>query len=246
MEEKIKKRKFYNLNDLAAAKKVVESKEMTVYKAAIHFKIPETTLYDAVKNKWKSNLMGKTTRLNSDEEDEIASWIFTCAKRGYPRKRSDVLQAANDMLKRKFHQKVLPITEYWLSGFLKRHPSISFRTTSKVSRASAIVSENNIRGWHREVSLYFTENDLLHIIGNHPGRIYNGDESGFQLVPDIKNKAFALRGSRYVLEIASGKEKVSVTAMFTIVADGTIIPPMMVYKNTYKMLEIARKMPRRF
>jgi hypothetical protein len=117
--------------------------------------------------------------------------------------------------------------------------------TSKVSRASAIVSENNLRGWHRGVTIYFTKEDLMNIMRNHPKRIFDIDESGFQLVPDIKNRAFALRGSRYVLEIASGKEKVSVTAMYAISAGGELIPPMMVYKNTFKMVDFARKMPRK-
>lgn len=88
--------------------------------------------------------------------------------------------------------------------------------TSKVSKASANVSENNIRGWHQKLTVYFIENNFMKILQEHPELIYNGDESGFQLVSDIRNKVLARIGSRYVLEVASGKEKVSVTAMYTI------------------------------
>lgn len=242
MSEKTKRREKYSLCDLLTAKTAVRSGEMTAYSAVKLFSIPKTTLYSNLQENTKSNKLGGRKLLSDDDEIDIVNWIISCAERGYPRTRTDVLGAAASLLRRKTGYKEAPaVGKDWYIAFRKRHPEISDRAVSVVSRASAVVSENNLRGWHREITIYFTQNDLLHILNNEPERIFNGDESGFQLVPDIKGKVLAKVGARNIFKIASGLEKV--TAMYTICADGSLIPPMMLYKNNNKMKEIAKSMP---
>lgn len=237
-----KRRVNYNLGDLETAKEAVTSGAMTSYRAAKHFCIPKATLISNLKGKIKSNKIGGRTLLNDDEENELVLWIFECAARGFPRTRNDVINAASS-LRRKVNKEAPGVGKDWYQGFRKRHQEVSNRSVSVVSRASANVSENNIRGWHQQVTEYFTEKGLMNILQDHPEFVFNGDESGFQLAPDIKGKVLAKRGARNVFQVASGLEKVSVTAMYSICADGRLVPPMMLYKNNNKMLEIARKMP---
>lgn len=70
----------------------------------------------------------------------------------------------------------------WYKCFLRRHPRTSLRTPEGVSDASSKVSETDIRGWFKEISDYFEEKDLLSVLED-PTRIYNADETSFQLCP---------------------------------------------------------------
>jgi hypothetical protein len=243
--EKIKKRVCYPLSALESAKNAVKSQSMSQYRAAKEFNVPRSTLHDKLNEKYSGGKPGKKPIFTESEEGQLSDFIVECAERGYPLTRARVLCIACEMLQIKSDGKAVQPGAKWFKGFLRRNPGIATRTAQKVSRASAVVSENNIRDWHKQIEHYFTENDLMHILENHPERLFNCDESGFQLVPE-GNKVLAKRGARNVLEVAHGQEKQSVTAMFAISAAGTLIPPLMIYKNSYKMLEIARKMPRKF
>ena len=56
------------------------------------------------------------------------------------------------------------------------------RTSEVVTAASSCVSEENIRKWFDEVQEYIRENNLEEVM-NDPFRIFNGDETGFQICP---------------------------------------------------------------
>lgn len=83
----------------------------------------------------------------------------------------------------------------------------------------------------------------MYLLNEYPGQVFNGDETAFQPEPVPSGTVLAKRGAKHVFQIASGLEKVSVTAMYSIGADGTLVPPMMLFKNNNKMLEIALNMP---
>ena len=189
MSQKINDRENYTMNDLIAAKTAVYSGEMTGYQAAKHFSIPKATIYDNLKEKFASNKLGAVTQLSFEKERKVVDWIIACAEQGFPRTRADVIAAGSLLLRRKTCKNdAANLGEKWYLKFRRRHPEISDRAVSVVSRAIAVVSENNIRGWHQKITEYFTQNDLMHIIQHHPERVFKGDESGFQLVPDIEGK----------------------------------------------------------
>ena len=56
------------------------------------------------------------------------------------------------------------------------------RTSEAVTAASSCVSEENIRKWFDEVQEYVRENNLEEVMDD-PSRIFNGDETGFQICP---------------------------------------------------------------
>ena len=51
-----------------------------------------------------------------------------------------------------------------------------------VTAASSCVSEENIRKWFDEVQVYIRANNLEEFMSD-PSRIFNGDETGFQICP---------------------------------------------------------------
>jgi hypothetical protein len=58
------------------------------------------------------------------------------------------------------------------------------RTSEAVTAASSCVSEENIRKWFDEVQeyVYIRENNLEEVTDD-PSRIFNGDETVFQICP---------------------------------------------------------------
>lgn len=78
-----------------------------------------------------------------------------------------------------------------------------------------------------------------------PTRIYNGDETNFQLCP--KNcKVLAPKGSRNIYEVDQRQAKAILTVMFSSFAAGQISPPMIIY--SYKILpgEILKSVPEKW
>lgn len=80
----------------------------------------------------------------------------------------------------------------WYNSFRRRHPKVVPRKPEGVSDASSKVSEENIRGWFKQVHDYFVENDFLDVLED-PSRIFNADESGFEICPKT-GEVLAIKG----------------------------------------------------
>jgi hypothetical protein len=119
------------------------------------------------------------------------------------------------------------------TGFLEGHPEIVERTSESVTSASSCVSEADIRKWFDEVQLYIKEKKLEESM-NDPSRIFNGDETCFQICPST-GRVLATKGARNVYSVEQGSSKESITVMFTFSADGKTCCPMIVYP--YKSLQ---------
>lgn len=99
------------------------------------------------------------------------------------------------------------------------------RTSESVSAASACVSEWDIRKWFKDIKAYL---DSKNLNIDDPSRIYNGDESGFQICPET-GKVFAGIGTRNVYSVEKGSPKENITVMFSFSASGLTCPPMIIY-----------------
>lgn len=99
------------------------------------------------------------------------------------------------------------------------------RTSEAVSSASACVSEADIRKWFAEIKIYLKSKD---IDMEDPSRIFNGDETGFQICPQT-GKVFAAKGEKNVYSIEKGSAKDNITVMFSFAASGIMCPPMIIF-----------------
>lgn len=121
----------------------------------------------------------------------------------------------------------------WLSLFLKRHPDIAMRTVEKLSQVRACVTEDGIKNWFHEVSVYLEKEDLKDVL-NDPSRVFNTDETCFQLYPKSE-KVLGMKGQKNVFEVVNGPEKESVTLLANVSADGKIAPTMVVFPGQSKV-----------
>lgn len=96
----------------------------------------------------------------------------------------------------------------WLVGFYKRHPELSRRKAEHLSKAAVCVSKNNLLNWFDVVEQWLTEKGLVHLLRD-PARIFNADESGFELSPQGR-MVFVPRGQKHVsLATDTGKEQIT-------------------------------------
>jgi hypothetical protein len=110
-----------------------------------------------------------------------------------------------------------------------------------VTKASANVSENDLRKWFTNIESYLREEGYLEILKDS-SRVFNGGETCFLLRPK-RNKVLAPKGTRNVYEVDIGHAKPSLAAMFTFGANGDIIPPIIIYPNKRPSAEISKSLP---
>ena len=234
--------KIYSKDNLQLTIRGVSAGE-TCYKMSKKYDVPYQTLHDRL----NKNPTSKATVLNEMEENHLAKWITDCSAVGIPKTKIDIKKAAAEIcsiFKRKINGKhfknKLP-SEKWFISFLKRHSEVRFRVPESLGRASANVSEANLRNWFKNVENFLEQKGLSDLL-KQPSRIFNIDESGFQLNPKPK-KVLAKKGQRNVYIVEASNPKENITATYNICADGTMVPPMITFqKNESKLYDIARTM----
>lgn len=178
----IEKRKQYSEDSLKKALDAIES-GMPKKQAAKQFQVPRATLQFRIKNPNHKPLPGPSPVLNEEEENQIKNWLTVSHKKGFPKRKEDVLKSVSEFVKKSGRPNPFKDNipgEKWFKLFLKRHPDISIRTPEAVTSASAAVSENDIKGWFKDIEEYLKEQNLFEILLD-PRRVLNGDETNFVL-----------------------------------------------------------------
>lgn len=208
---------------------------MPIRKAATKFQIPRATLQFRRSDKFKKTGHGPAPVLTKDEETALVEWIFECHRKGFPRRKEDVLYSVKHFLDMK--PRANPFTNNcpgngWYKSFLNRHPQLASRTAEFVTKASSNISPNDLKKWFSEIEEYLKEKGYFHILQD-PSRIFNGDETNFYLCPK-NSKVLAPRGTSNVYEVENASSKSNITVMFTFSATGLLTPPMVIFP--YKRL----------
>ncbi|KAE8750937.1 hypothetical protein FOCC_FOCC002365 [Frankliniella occidentalis] len=177
-------------------------------------------------------------------EDSLAGYVIECSQMGYGLSSVDIrkfavqLGVANNLtnLPKSWLENEMAGAD-WFLGFMKRPPLLSLRKPEQCSVARAMAfNKTNINN-------YFDK--LEAVLKRHPSfgngtRIFNLDETGSTTVGEIKkNKVIAEKGVKQLHQIKSAERGTLVTTCCCICANGTMLPPAMVFprvKFTQNML----------
>lgn len=235
----------YTIQDLDKAIEMLRKKEVSIYRASRMFKIPESTIRDKLLRKHPSKI-GRKTKLTAEEEAELEKWLVDCAEMGDPKPKFEILKAAAEIgnianNSNSTFTKGTP-SHQWFVSFMKRHPNISIRTTESISRASAVVTQEDIERFFDGILKYLKKwltDDELHELMNDPSRWGNSDETGFELNPKEK-KGVAKKGAKTVYRGETSRPKEQITTTYTFLANGEMIDPVLLFKDSCsKMQDIA-------
>lgn len=224
----------------------IKSGNITINKASQAYHVPKTTIIDRLKGRSSGTKKktGPSPLLGEDVENKIKNWVLNIAKCGFPIHKEDLFDTveklAKDLKKKELFNNGRP-GQKWYTNFMKRHPEIAVREAEGVTKGRAIVTEEYIRGWFKELDQYLVENNLLDVVSD-PTRVFNGDEVGFSLCPK-KGKVLAPKGTRNVLNISLGNDKLTITVLMIITADGQIAPPLVVFPYVRPPRIIVDAMP---
>lgn len=118
-------------------------KGMGVNAAARSFGVPKSTVLFRVKKPENVKITMGPCPIIGERESIIVEWIKECHRKGFPRRKNDVLDSVQDIVKKEKLQTPFKNdrpADGRYNDFLKRHPEISRRTPEAVSTASACVS----------------------------------------------------------------------------------------------------------
>ena len=129
----------------------------------------------------------------------------------------------------------------WLRLFLKRYPEIREREAEGISRGRAVITEELIRDWFKNLEEYLNKNDLVDVLDD-PTRIFNGDETAFSLCPNT-GKVLGPKNWKNIYEVKMGNEKKTITTLLFFSANGEVVTPMVVYPYIRLPREIVASVP---
>lgn len=241
-ENKPNKRKMYTNENLLKALDAVK-KGMSKKLASKTYNVPRGTIQSRLRKTCK-DLPGPRPILSTEEEGVLVQWVVDCCRKGFPKRKSDLQLSVANFLKKSGRENPFKDDipgKKWYDLFMRRHPELSERTAEAVTSASANVSEQDIKGWFHKIELYLKENNYFDILQD-PARVFNGDESNFQLCPK-NGKVISLRGERDVYEVDHATAKTALTVLFTFCANGDVTPPLVVFPNKRLPKDITSSVP---
>ncbi|XP_062700983.1 uncharacterized protein LOC134285044 isoform X2 [Aedes albopictus] len=223
------KKKVYTAQAVAFALDAAK-RGMSIRQAAARFNVPAGTLRDRLRNKYGKDKKGPSSILNDREEARIVNWMEIAARTGFPVTVKQLRVSVAQFVR--LTKKITPFKDgipgrKWSKLFLRRHKQFSSRKPSILAKHRATVTEPQIRNWFKEVHEYLKEINMTDLL-DQPGRIFNLDETAFQLV--VKNqKCLAPKEMRHLHTVYANNDKESYTGLFTACADGRLLPPLVLF-----------------
>lgn len=199
--------------------------------AAKAFNVDRTTLarrFNGGKNRTEAHVAQKA--LSEGAEIALVEWICEQGRRGIPLHASAVAQHASAISGTK-------VGENWVNRFRTRHPELKAKWTTGLEKCRAqSLNPAAVSGFY----------DVLHeLVGEYSipeENIYNMDEKGIQLGIGKKVRALVDRDQKVVHQVEDGNREL-VTVIKCVSADGTSIPPSVVYQGARRDLEWGRDNP---
>ena len=232
MEPVSKKRKKWDNSNMVSAMEAVSSKSMNVSKAARHYSVPRKSLENRIKNRTTHGINpGPSRVLSTEEEEGLVEYIKYMAKGGFPMTSKIICAYAWAISKRNGKSSRFSDSGpswHWWCDFRRRHPDLSLRSTDKLDHGRARnANKFVIKDYFELLGKTLTE----HHIKDKANRIYNCDESGFEL-DNTPHKVLAVKGAKHVYSQSMGtREHITVHACSC--ASGTMLPPMIIFSKGF-------------
>ncbi|KAG6448525.1 hypothetical protein O3G_MSEX005530 [Manduca sexta] len=217
---------------------------MPVSTASRDFNVPRTTLRHKISGKAPetSGHVGPQAVLGSEIENELVVWIKDCARAGFPINKEGLLDSVKKIVVK--GQINTPFinnrpSRSWFDGFMARHPDLRQKHAEYINKARALITEEKIRNWFKEISSLLGDDNLM--ILEDPSRVWNCDETAFFLAP--KGTLVLAEKGQHVYDTSKNSDKENITTLFTVNAAGEYAPPLTIFKYKRMSTEVLDNAP---
>lgn len=149
--------KKYTVESMAKAMEAV-AQGATTSSAAKNFGVPRTTLLDKINGRSSIDCMkGPSTVITEKEEEHLANWIEFMEKSEFPITKNQLQDSVSILLQKLDRQNPFKDNKpgrHRFEAFIKRHPTIGQRVSQNLSQTRALVTEEQIRTWFKEIKEY--------------------------------------------------------------------------------------------
>ena len=187
-----------------------------------------STLYGRLKGRLprrKAHELDQT--LGEAEERAIVRQIEDMDRRGFPMRVDHVREMGLRLLSEREGQsrEKVYLGKHWVSRFLDRNPHLTSKFSTQVQKQRIVSSNPKILKQSFEVLGPLIKKNSI-----QPHNIYNMDEKGLQMGKSARVKVICVRGRKSPPLMKDGNREL-ITAIETIAADGSFLPPMIIYKG---------------
>jgi hypothetical protein len=170
--------------NMAAAVKEVKENKMPLANYSKKCDVPRNTLRSRLTTGSVSNRqLGKGATLNAAVEDKLVRHLLILDSKGFGLTVTDVRELAFQFAEKnglchKFNVEKKMAGYDWVYSFLDRNPNLSVWKAQGVSYARSKGLNKEVGKFFRNLSAMYDELSLW----GEPGRIFNADETGLQLI----------------------------------------------------------------
>src|SRR5579859_4618512 len=209
--------------------------KLSLRKAASNFNVPRSTLKDRVHGKKPRNKAHEgCMNLTQNEESELVHWITLLTTRGYAPRHRTIRELAEIIRNRRVvgvNDDSIQLVNYepfgrdWVARFLSRHPQLE-SVRRKLIEAARIkdVSPERLTKWFEDLKSVIEKENIK------SENIYNMDESGFAIGDVEASQRIINVTIRQRFQAKPGRQE-WVTAVECICADGSSLPPLIIFKD---------------
>ena len=115
--------------------------------------------------------------------------------------------------------------QHWISRFLNRHPHLSSKFSTQVHKQRIIKSNPKILK-----QAFSVLGNMIRTLNIVTQNIYTMDEKGLIMGKSTKVKVICVRERKSPPLLKEGNREL-ITTVETVCADGTVLPPMLIYKG---------------
>lgn len=122
------RRALYEKKSLDAAIKEVNDGVLSKKAAAKKYGVPRATLQFRLSSKFVKSSCGPSTVLSQHEEECLVKWILECARKGFPRRKDDIILSVQEFLNKNNRKTMFKDNlpgKGWYQAFFKRHPQLA-------------------------------------------------------------------------------------------------------------------------
>ncbi|KAI4471927.1 hypothetical protein MML48_1g12669 [Holotrichia oblita] len=225
----------YTEADLVNAVNDVLNKNKSYRETEEAYNVPIALIYHRIKGRKNPVTIlstGRRPALPADVEETIANCLIARATMGWPSDEKGLCNLVSEYvitknLKTPFKNNI-PGHDWYL-GFMKRHPNLSFKKPEHLQKNRKDARDPFVvYDFYKKFQDLITEKSLD--CPNKSCFIFNVDESGFSSDPSSV-RAIGEKG-KTLSSVSGGSGRESTTVLACIAADGSYLPPFIVFKGS--------------